>query len=431
MWKRSITIAFAFVGLLVGAGFATGQEVVQYFISFGQIGLVGVAVAAAIMIFSGAIIFQLGSYFLAKEHNAVFQNVAHPWVSRFLDWTTIATLFCIGFVMLAGAGSNLEQQFGWPTWVGSVLMTILVLVSGLLDVDKVTNVISAITPFIVIAIVVAFVYTLMNWPTDTSSLNETAQQLTPALPHWLLSSVNYTAMALMLGVSMILVIGGNESSTKAAWRGGLLGGIIFSVMLAVLAFVIYFNIDKVGGLDLPLLGVFDSMHPAVSFVVAWVIYAMIYNTAIGMFYALARRITVDKPERFVAVYFTVTIAGFVVSFLGFSNLLGWVYPVIGYVGMVMIVVTTIAWFRGRPRLQKEEEVRDRLTELAEQKLDPEQDDLTRAEKKEVVELARESRVDGKELWESVQEDVASELDIELAEDLQGDIQPVGGEKEHN
>lgn len=32
---RSMKIALAFVGLLVGAGFATGKEVIQYFISFG------------------------------------------------------------------------------------------------------------------------------------------------------------------------------------------------------------------------------------------------------------------------------------------------------------------------------------------------------------------------------------------------------------
>lgn len=113
--KRSITIALAFVGLLVGAGFATGQEVVQYFVSFGYKGLIGVVIAGIVMVFSGAVLFQLGSHFLAGDHNTVFKNVSHPYVSKFLDITTVITLFAIGFVMLAGAGSNLNQQFGWPT----------------------------------------------------------------------------------------------------------------------------------------------------------------------------------------------------------------------------------------------------------------------------------------------------------------------------
>ncbi|SER80131.1 YkvI family membrane protein [Corynebacterium cystitidis] len=409
--KRSITIALAFVGLLVGAGFATGQEVVQYFVSFGYMGLVGVVIAGIVMVFSGAVLFQLGSHFLAGDHNTVFKNVAHPYVSKFLDITTVVTLFAIGFVMLAGAGSNLEQQFGWPTWVGACIMTVLVLISGLLDVDKITNVISSITPFIIIAIIVAFVITLMNFPEDTSQLNEIAMQQTSAMPHWLLSAVNYTAMALMLGVSMMLVIGGNQSSSRAAFRGGILGGIIFSLMLLVLAFVIFFNIDKVGGLDLPLLGVFDAMHPAVGFVVSWIIYAMIYNTAIGMFYALARRITTNNPEKFRVAFFAVTLAGFVVSFLGFSNLLGWVYPVIGYIGMVMIAVTSLSWIKNHRHILREADVRERMTKLAEQKLNPETPDLTEQEKDEVRELARDSLVDGKELWESVQDDVAEDLSL--------------------
>ena len=37
--RTVLMTAQAFVGLVVGAGFATGQEVIQYFISFGAIGI--------------------------------------------------------------------------------------------------------------------------------------------------------------------------------------------------------------------------------------------------------------------------------------------------------------------------------------------------------------------------------------------------------
>lgn len=33
--KKSFQIGSAFVGLIIGAGFASGQEVMQYFTSFG------------------------------------------------------------------------------------------------------------------------------------------------------------------------------------------------------------------------------------------------------------------------------------------------------------------------------------------------------------------------------------------------------------
>lgn len=33
MLKRTVTIVLAFIGIIVGAGFATGQEMLQYFVS--------------------------------------------------------------------------------------------------------------------------------------------------------------------------------------------------------------------------------------------------------------------------------------------------------------------------------------------------------------------------------------------------------------
>lgn len=76
--KRTISIALAFVGLMVGAGFATGQEVIQYFIAFGPWGFAGAVVSGILMAVTGAVILQLGSYFLAEEHFSVFRNVSPP-----------------------------------------------------------------------------------------------------------------------------------------------------------------------------------------------------------------------------------------------------------------------------------------------------------------------------------------------------------------
>ena len=41
MLKRSLAISMAFVGTLAGAGFASGQEAMTYFVAFGNWGIVG------------------------------------------------------------------------------------------------------------------------------------------------------------------------------------------------------------------------------------------------------------------------------------------------------------------------------------------------------------------------------------------------------
>ncbi|PWB99002.1 hypothetical protein DF219_08345, partial [Corynebacterium liangguodongii] len=162
--SHSIKVALAFVGLLVGAGFASGQETIQYFLSFGYWGFAGTIVAGLAIVVVGTILFQQGSYYLADDHSAVFTSVSRPIVAGFMDIATMFTLFSIGFVMVAGAGSNLEQQFGFPTWVGAVIMTLALIASGFLDVDKLTGVISAITPLLIIAVIGALMVTIVNMP---------------------------------------------------------------------------------------------------------------------------------------------------------------------------------------------------------------------------------------------------------------------------
>ncbi|MDN8626800.1 YkvI family membrane protein [Corynebacterium ureicelerivorans] len=409
---KTFKVALALVGLTVGAGFASGQEVIQYFLSFGYRGIVGAAIAGiTIAVFSGWV-YQLGSYYLADDHSAVFKSVSRPWIAKYMDITTMFTLFCIGFVMVAGAGANLEQQFGLPTWVGSAIMVVLLLLSGLLDVDKLTSVISFITPLLIICLLAAFVITLADMPDNVGQINEIAQtnpHASGTFDNWLITALNYATLVMIMDTSMMLVFAGSHMNPAQAGKGGLLGGIMFAVLLLILTFVLFMNMEHVMGSDLPLLKVFDNMHPTVGVFVSIVIYLMIYNTAVGLFYALSRRLSHDKPGKFRLYYAVVVLIGFALSFIGFADLVGWVYPVLGYLGLVLAIVMGVAWFRDRENIQDETGRRERLAELAETQLNPASDDLTHAERAEVDELASNSHVADQELWQSVQEEVAADL----------------------
>ena len=132
MFKRTIAVAMSVVGLIVGAGFSSGQEVLQYFVAFGKMGIWGAVIVAVLMSAAGMIVLQLGSYFQADEHAGVLRTIGTTTVSWILDIGIVFTLFSVGFVMLAGGGSNLNQQFGIPSWVGSAILLVLVLLRGCL-----------------------------------------------------------------------------------------------------------------------------------------------------------------------------------------------------------------------------------------------------------------------------------------------------------
>ena len=406
--KKTLQVALAFIGLMVGAGFATGQEVIQYFVSFGLWGLAGAVVAGILMITAGAVIINIGSYFLADEHLGVFRSVSAPVVSRFLDISVSLTLLAMGIVMLAGAGSTLEQQFGLPAWIGSAIMVAIVMLTGLLDVNKVTNIISAVTPVIFVAVIVAFVYTLMQLPVDLGAMSDLAVQADSPVSPWWLSAINYTCMALMLGVSMSLMIGGNTLDPRDAGRGGLLGGVVYTILLVMNAFALLVNFDAVGDADVPMLKLFESMHPVASLAMVFVTFLMIYNTTISMFYALGRRMTVNHRKRYVPVFLGICVLGYVISLVGFGTLMSVVYPVIGYVGMVLVVVMFIWWFRNREAIGVEAGRRTRIRALMTKRGD-ETKEFTEYNENQLRDATEESPADNDTLTGAIEVQVEREL----------------------
>ena len=85
MSKKYVSVAFAYVGVIVGAGLASGQDLLQYFLSFGAPGLIGIAALGVLNIIFGVVALQLGSYFRSGHHDDVFERITHPVVRRVID----------------------------------------------------------------------------------------------------------------------------------------------------------------------------------------------------------------------------------------------------------------------------------------------------------------------------------------------------------
>ena len=418
MLKTAILISFAFIGTLVGAGFASGQEALLYFSSFGTQGIWGAVLSSALMLISGVTILQLGSFFQAKEHMEVLGNITSKVMSWILDIATIVTLFSIGFVMFAGAGANLNQQFGFPLWIGAVLMLAITIGFGMLDVDKVTGAIGALTPLLLILVIFGCSYTLINAHPDWGALNEAAAQVETTLPNWWIGALNYTGLNVMCVVSMALVIGGNQLDTRAAGLGGFLGGMAYLVMLLLLAVTLLVKVEDVNGEDMPLLTLMNDINPTLGVVMSLVIFGLIFATSLGMFFALGKRLARGREEKFRVIFIVACLVGFVLSFVGFKQLVSVVYPVLGYLGLLLIVVMVAARLRGAQKLRKEGQRRRRAMELTRLKLDP-RERFTKNDQRELEHVTAMSVMDDEELVEALEEEVAQEL----AEDDEVDFDP--------
>ncbi|MBN9644991.1 hypothetical protein ACFSSC_06645 [Corynebacterium mendelii] len=419
MTKRVISIAMAFVGLAVGAGFASGQEVMQFFVHFGTAGIWGAVFVAIFMAIGGMVILQLGSYYQANEHTAVLDEVAHPVLAKVLDWSVMLTIFSIGFVMFAGGGANLNQAFGIHNNWGSLILLVLVLLIGRLDIDKVSNAIAVTTPLIIVMLFIAFIYVIFTHDTPTEQLEIAAENVKTTLPNAFIGTINYAGFNLIVVLSMSIVIGGYYLNPRAAGLGGLLGGTTFGLMLIMSTVALFLKIDEVYTSPLPMLQIVQDMTPFLGYVMSIAIYGMIFNSAIGMFYSLAKRLTSKKPDKaFYPTFVAVVLLGFVISFFGFRNLVTYVYPLLGYVGVVLSVVLAWNWIKDIGEIRKESRRRKKIRDLMMIKLHPRRSFSPAQERRMQAHIGR-SNIDNAELEGTVEEKVAEMLAEEEEQSSEG------------
>ncbi|MFG6117749.1 YkvI family membrane protein [Thalassobacillus sp. B23F22_16] len=352
--KQALIIGSAFIGVIVGAGFASGQEVLQYFTSFGIMGIIGAILATALFAYAGMALVWIGSRVKTTSHKEVIYQISGKVLGTIIDYVLIFTLFGVGVVMIAGAGSNLNQQFGLPVVAGTILMTLLVLMAGMLKVDRVVNIIGGITPFLILFVLLISVFSFMTADGSFAELDSQANELTTTLPNWFISAINYVSFNIAVGASMALVMGGAETNRKTAALGGLFGGLGIGILIILSNLAIFTKVEYAGQADMPMLAIVNDVSPVLGVIMSIVVFAMIFNTALSMFYSFAARFSTVETKQF-KVFFTGTmVVGFIVSFFGFTKLVAYFYPLIGYLGLTLIAVLIVTPFRMKKAFKEEE-----------------------------------------------------------------------------
>lgn len=347
--KKSFQIGSAFIGIIVGAGFASGQEILQFFTSFGYLGIAGSIIAAILFAFLGMNLMELGSRLQTSSHKDVIYHICGRYVGIFVDVLITFFLFGVTVVMFSGAGAIFEEQFGLPAFAGSLFMAVITIASVTLNVQKVIGLISAITPFLLVLVILIAGYSLFHYDPSSIDMDAAVAKTSPAAPNWIMGALLYVSYNIAAGVAMITVIGGTVKDRKVARRGGIIGGLGLGLLILLINISMLPQLEKISDVAMPMITLSNAIHPVVGFLMAIVLIGMIYNTAVAMLYAFSARIV--KPEKPSFKTFTILfgVLAFIASFLGFVNLVGTVYPITGYLGFLLIAAIIISWFTYRKR----------------------------------------------------------------------------------
>lgn len=355
MNKHSLQIALAYMSVVIGGGFASGNEVLQFFTGYGMAGIAGSVVAAVLFAFLGMQIARISSVMQAGSHKQVLYILFGEKAGLVVDIILSFFLYGVGVVMLAGAGSTLLQQFGLAPLFGSVLMTVLVVATLCLNVKGIVNLISAVMPFLLVMVVSITVYSIYTSTGTQAELTQVAEDipvitfLGAEVPNWALSGLLYASFNIAVGFPMLAVIGGLTKQPKAASLGGMSGGLGLGFLIIVLNIGLFANLDKLVGIEIPTLLLAEQIHPWLAVLMSLALIGMIYSTAVGMFFAFGARFATPDTNRFKILSAIFAAIGLALSQVGFTKLVGTVYPMLGVVGLILIIAIALSWIRTRNR----------------------------------------------------------------------------------
>lgn len=347
--RQSFQIGGAFIGVIVGAGFASGQEVLQFFTSFGIYGIIGSLLAMALFAFLGMNLTQLGSQLQTKSHQHAIRHICGKYLGPVVDVAITFFLFGVTVVMFSGSGAIFEQQFGIPGSVGNVLMAVLTIATVMLSVNKVISLISAFTPVLLLVVIIITVYSLFNFDMTSAELAAATASAagSQAAPHWLLGAALYVSYNLAAGAAMMTVMGGTVKDAKIAARGGIIGGVGLGILILLINVSMLTQLKEIAAVPMPMLVLANNISPLIGGLMSIILLGMIYNTAVGMLYAFTARIVKPDSKKFKVSVGAFGAVAFASSFVGFVTLVGTVYPVMGYLGFTLIAAIVIAWVRKR------------------------------------------------------------------------------------
>lgn len=343
--RDTLKIAAAIVGVIVGAGFASGQEIFQFFTSFGKVGVFGGVIAAIAFAFIFTQVARLGNIQQTTSHKKVIDQIAGPYLGKVLDLIITFFLFGVLVIMIAGSGSLFEQQFGIPKYIGSAIMTILTIATVYLNMKNILSLLATFTPVLLIVITFLGIYSTVTTDLTAADVSGLVDVSKSAAPHWILGAALYVSYVTAAGFAMLTVIGGSTKDSKVIIRGGILGGLTLGFLIILFQFAMIGRFDIIQSVDMPTLLLAKEVSPWLGYAMAILILGMIYNTAVGMLYSFTARFSNPSHPKFKVLNTVVGVVAFLASFAGFTKLVGTLYPITGYLGFILIAAIVISAFR--------------------------------------------------------------------------------------
>jgi len=339
-------LAVAFIGVFLGAGFVSGQELWQFFACFGIWGFAGFLLSAALM-------FLVDYALLHTARKARTTNIGklilpgdHPKLRALIDGMQCLLLFGILVIMIAGASALLHDLTGLHPALCGVVFALAVMAAAMFDLRSVVAVFSILVPITCALAVLMGVAILIR---QDFHFEPAAGTFSTLLPNWWVSGITYAAYNLFGGIGVLVSFSALMPDRKTIGKGLSLG----ALMLIVLTFCILASMVAVpssGETELPSATLAMQIHPMLGSIYNLLMGLGMFSSAMSSLVAMLNQAgfhwTVFHDHRKPCMLLTLLVA-FVLSLVGFGNLIGVVYPIFGYASIPLLGMLVWNWWKHR------------------------------------------------------------------------------------
>lgn len=332
--RQTLQVAFTYIGTVVGAGFATGQEILQFFTKYGWLAVFTIAMATFLFIW-------LGTKLLLKAHE--IKATSYEDFNKYLFGKTIGTwisnislilLFGVATVMLAGAGSVFVEHLHLGYQIGLLLtlgFAYLVLSRGIHGIMAINSI---VVPIMLVFTVIVVVYSY-SLPTQDGWLRITNDHT--ALQLWT-SPLLYAAFNLSMAQAVLVPLGAAVHNRRPLYYGGILGGIGIGLMLLAGHYALSAQMPGITQFDIPMGHLIINLSYAVQLIYIVIIYAEIFTTFIadvyGIVLQLHRKTSISEQKLLI----TILILCYLIGQIGFTTLLSILYPLFGVISLAWLIM---------------------------------------------------------------------------------------------
>ena len=344
-WTAAALIGFTYIGTVVGAGFATGQEILQFFTVYGKTATLTIVVSSALFIWLGTKLMLIARRIRARSYEDMNVHIFGETIGSFVSWIMMLLLLAISSVMLAGAGAVFREHLNMNYQTGLIVTAVLAYVVMRRGMNGIKTVNSFVVP---IMLVFTAIVCALSLRLPASGNFVTLHGDYPLWRVWL-SPFMYTAFNLALAQAVLVPLGASTQDERTIRLGGLIGGGGIAIMLLAGHISLSAHMPGITQFDIPMGQLVAPLGPWVQLMFLFLIYAEIYTTLIANVYGLALQIKQHSRWGMPLIYFVLLLFCYTVSQLGFKTLLSALYPALGLISLVWLAMLLRA-SRSRLRL---------------------------------------------------------------------------------